>query len=37
MSDLPTGLHVWNARCQAWNVISDLPIGLHTWNARCQA
>ena len=37
MSDLPTGLHAWNARCQAWNLMSGLSTGLTSWNARCQA
>ena len=37
MSDLPTGLHAWNARCQASNLMSGLPTGLHPWNDRCQA
>ena len=32
-----TGLQVWNARCQAWNLMSDLSTGLHACNARCQA
>ena len=36
MSDLPTDLHAWNARCQAWNLMSDLPTGLHAWNSWCE-
>ena len=34
MSDVPTGLSVWNARFQAWNLMSELPTDLQAWDAR---
>ena len=32
MSDLPTGQHAWDARGQAWNLMSDLHTDLYGWN-----